>query len=101
MLGPISARLLTEEDPSATLRNEVKSLTDAGNQLTDAKDAITNAFNNATGLSNAGNVAGAVAGYQSQSAAIADLDTKLKASQDQLAKAQQSLGALQTRQSQP
>ncbi len=85
---------------SSELHTEMNSLVDAGNQLTDASGKITDAFNHATDLSNAGNSAGAVAAYQAQNAAIADLDQKLKAVQNQLAKAQQSLGALQTQRGQ-
>jgi len=80
---------------STSLSNAVSSLTDADNALTSSEDSIVGAFNNATGLSNAGNISGAIAGYQSQTGAIADAGNKLKANQSQLAAAQQSLGALQ------
>jgi hypothetical protein len=85
---------------STSLSKAVSSLTDADNALTHSEDSIIGAFNNATGLSNAGNTSGAIAGYQSQTAAIADVGNKLKADQAQLAAAQQSLGALQAQVSQ-
>jgi hypothetical protein len=83
---------------SGTLVDNVGKLTISSSALRTAQNAITDAFNHAVDLGNGGDLNRAQGSFAGQSPALAELDLKLAAAQQDLLHAQQSLDQLTTTQ---
>ena len=82
-------------DEARKLDDEVVVLNVSSIQLGEAEDAVSAALNAAVELANAGNIGAAQTAYEAQAEAIADLNAKLTAVRDALARARLQLAALE------